>query len=78
MKPYIKLRKMCGKKAFSNSREKARWDEDKEYVRSSRCPNNLPDAWDDTKFLPRYKGWKHRTKVHRQFLRDDNLGEEYE
>jgi hypothetical protein len=79
MRENIKMAKLvmrnphfhCGTKAFAGSYEKAlSQDEDhKPYVRPSRNASNLPDSWDDTKWIlvKRYRCWKDRVKKQKQW-----------
>jgi hypothetical protein len=59
-----------GAKAFAGTREKAlSLDKDhKPYVRGARTWHHLPDSYDDTKWLVRYRSWKHRVKKRHQWV----------
>ena len=54
---------------FSSKREKAlSLDEDhKKYIRAKRNKNHLPDSWSDTRWIPKIKSWKNRSKVSHQY-----------
>jgi hypothetical protein len=70
-KPCYRYDMWCGSKAFGGPREKSLAQDSmhKPYVRAARNANNLPDAWDDTKFIKRQKSWKHRCKKKKQWMK---------
>ena len=61
----------CSNYAIGGKYEKSLSDdsEHKPYVRAKRNKNNLPDPWDNTKPLPMFKSWKHRSKCRKQWMK---------
>lgn len=56
-----------GKGKSTQNEKKANSDpEVKSYIRAKRQTNNLPDCW-DTRWIPKIKNWKHRSKVKHQY-----------
>lgn len=54
---------------FSHKKEKSLCDdsEHKFFIRAKRNKNHLPDSWTHTRWIPRFKSWKNRSKVKHQY-----------
>lgn len=71
-KPIVEYEWFCGQK-WQDMNEKALSvdPEHKPYVRGARSFPNLPDGWDDTKWIDvkRYRTWKCKSRNKKQFMK---------